>query len=359
MEPLKEQLNLKNAEIIALQIKKHHAPFKINLFLEKLSKELPKMELKQRIKIISTELLNLLPDDPYKTFPILIKASKQLAGFKSWPLIDLVPELGMNDVEYSLVTLLELTSQFSAEFAIRPFLIQHEKITLQFLRKNLTHSDHHVRRLISEGTRPLLPWGQHIKRFKEHPHLTWDFLEVLKNDTSDYVRKSVANHLNDHSKKHAEWLIKQISDWNLKNDAQLQWVVKHGLRTLIKNANHDALRLMGVNIHSTEIKIEKISPSKVTLGKNLDIHFMIKNKTAKHQKVIVDLKFFLLRANQKYTQKVFKGTKLSLAPHEIKKLKLDFKFKKVTTRKYYSGKHQITLLANGLESEIKSFTLHV
>ncbi len=112
MEPFKEQLNLKNAEIIAQTLKQYYPQFKINLFSEMLINEIPSLELKQRIQLITKAITLLLPHDPKITFPILIKASKKLPGFKSWPLNDVVVALGMQDVQLSLKTLMQLTSQF-------------------------------------------------------------------------------------------------------------------------------------------------------------------------------------------------------------------------------------------------------
>lgn len=358
MEPFKEQLNLKNAEIIGKSIKEHYPDFNIKLFRQKLANVIPNLELKQRIQLIAKVLVELLPPDPKITFPILVKASKNLTGFKSWPLNDIVVILGMKNVVYSLETLIQLTSQFSAEFAIRPFLIQFENETLHFLRKNLNHQCHHVRRLISEGTRPLLPWGEQIPSFKKNPQLTWDLLETLKNDESEYVRKSVANHLNDHSKHHAPWLIKKLQVWNKSSNSNLNWIVKHGLRTLIKKGDSQALKLIGIQHSAAEILSIKLSRKSIRLNETQIITYKIKNLTNRSQEVIIDQKLYLLRANKKISEKVFKGRKIQLSANTIIEGSLNLVLKPVTTRNYYSGNQFYSLLINGKESKKIGFALN-
>lgn len=351
MEPFKEQLNLKNALIIASAFLEHYKKFDHEYFAKSLKKSLPELELKQRVQIIAKTLADLLPKDPNKAFPIIVAASQKIPGFKSWPLNDLVVLYGMDYLELSLETLCQLTSQASAEFAIRPFLIHQEKKSLTFLKKKLNNSNHHIRRLISEGTRPLLPWGQHIPRFKNDPTLTWNFLEKLKNDSSEYVRKSVANHLNDHTKNHGPWIMNQIKDWDNLQDKNISWIIKHGLRTLIKNGDPKALGLIGINHSSIEILDLKISTKSITLGDTIQASFKIKNLTDKYQSVVIDQKISLLRSNNKYNDKVFKGKIAAIGPNEIMQMKLNLKIREVTTRKYYPGKQYYSVVANGKDSK--------
>lgn len=358
MEPFKEQLNLKNVQFIGNEIKSNYPEFNIKLFLADLEFIIPQLELKQRIDSIAKALVEHLPQNVEKSFSILVHSAVALTGFKAWPLVKVVELIGMHKVDLSLETLLKLTPYFSAEFSIRPFLIHHEKKTLSFLQKNISSKCHHIRRLISEGTRPLLPWGEHIPRFKHDPSLTWHLLEQLKNDESAYVRKSVANHINDHSKNHSNWLIKQLVHWTKNDSTDIQWILKHGLRTLIKKGDSQALKCIGINHSSAQISNVHLTPEKIRLNHNMTISFTIKNPTKKRQNIIVDQKLFLLRANEKYGEKIFKGKTFLLKPKEVLKSQIKLTLKKVTTRRYYNGKQFYSLVVNGQSSKKISFEIY-
>lgn len=358
MEPFKEQLNVKNAKIISDTIKKHFLSFDAKSFLSKAKKEIPALELKERISFIANALHALLPKDDKLCFALLVQCSKTLKGFKSLPLTEVVVLRNSDSLDLNLDTLFQLTSSCTSEFAIRPFLIAKEKKTLAFLMTRINSNCEHTRRLISEGTRPLLPWGMHIPSFKANPNLTWPLLEKLLFDDSQYVRTSVANHLNDHSKNHPDWVLSKLKKLSQSKDKNQLWILKRALRTMIKNGHPEALKLLGVQGNCVEVKKFTISTKKVVLGSHLRAEVLIKNISAETQKVIVDHELRLLRSNGKYSLKIFKGKNLVLKTKEQIELTLKLPLKEVTTRKYYKGTQYYSLKINGQSTNKHAFELY-
>jgi 3-methyladenine DNA glycosylase AlkC len=366
MEPFKNLLN-ENAVIqICRALKRVDPKFPSEAFLKGIQKELEPLELKQRVILIQSKLSLHLPADRKKSFHVLQGALKQdsedlvgVSGFLVWPFTQYVMEHGLDDFELSMKALHSMTQVFTAEFAIRPFLIRHEDLTLKRLSEWIDDESEHVRRLVSEGTRPLLPWGQRLPQFIKYPELTWPFLERLKHDSSEYVRKSVANHINDHSKNHGDWVVKKLKKWKKEENLgeSVHWIIRHGTRTLVKQGHLGALSLHGVEeIEFKNIKV-KLLNKEVRIGEVLEVRFKIRNPLAKKVKVIVDSQILFLKSNGKHSPKVFKGKVLTLEAEESVTLELRIPLKQVTTRKYYVGKQGYVLLINGIRQKELWFNL--
>ena len=134
-----------------------------------------------------------------------------------------------------------LTMVFTSEFAIRPFLINHPTRTLAHIKPWINDPNPHVRRLCSEGTRPLLPWGKRLPHFIANPELTLPIIEALKDDQSLYVRRSVANHLGDIGKHHPQLACKTAEQWLHDSPGKERlWVIRHSLRYLVKHQHPHA-----------------------------------------------------------------------------------------------------------------------
>lgn len=150
---------------------------------------------------------------------------------------------GKDPFEISMQAQFELTKRFSAEFSIRPFLVQQQQRTLSQLRKWISDPDPHVRRLCSEGTRPRLPWAKRIPAFIADPSPALSILEALKNDPVMYVRRSVANHVADIAKDHPDTAFDLCERWLDGSSNELKWVIRHALRYPAKKGNKKALKL--------------------------------------------------------------------------------------------------------------------
>ncbi|MBL9167399.1 MAG: hypothetical protein JNN07_06625 [Verrucomicrobiales bacterium] len=150
---------------------------------------------------------------------------------------------GRDPFEISMKAQYEITQRFSAEFSIRPFLIQRQKETLARLMKWTRDPSPHVRRLCSEGTRPRLPWAMRIPSFVKDPSPVLPILEALKDDVDLYVRRSVANHIGDIAKDHPDLAFEICERWAKGASAELKWMIRHAVRHPAKKGVKAALRL--------------------------------------------------------------------------------------------------------------------
>lgn len=362
--------NWMNAELvkkISNHIRHHYPEFNSKKF-EELSKKLHALELKARTRLIAQNLQEHLPADYSKALRILLLAAEKpksataaLKGFDLWPFTEFIQLHGLKNAEESLEALTVLTQKFTSEFAVRPFLIHHTELSLKYLNDLTDHPVHHVRRWVSEGTRPRLPWGEQLPHFIKDPTPTLKLLEKLKYDDELYVRKSVANHLNDISKDNPETTIKTLTRW--KKDApkehqeKIDWITRHALRGLIKKGDPKALKLIGVNTEmNLKIRDFKVDKKSIKVGDKIHFEFEIESK---HKGMAVIDYVIHYRKARGESGKVFKLTTKNLKPKEQVHIKKSHSFKPVTTRVLYPGTHHVEILANGKSLGKIAFKLSV
>jgi 3-methyladenine DNA glycosylase AlkC len=264
---------------------------------------------------------------------------------------------GLEHYAASVKTIEQLTSFTSCEYVVRQFLLKHEDKMIAQMQRWSHHKDLHVRRLSSEGIRPRLPWAIGLPRFKHDPDPILPILNQLKNDPSEYVRRSVANNLNDISKDNRDIAIGLIRSWQ-GISPETDWVIKHGSRTLLKQGDKTVLNIFGLD-HSPNIKVTnlKILTPVVHIGNKLNFSFTIANlnKTERLLRLEYAVHFFL--ANGTHTRKVFKINERAFAPRETLDYIRSHNFRVITTRVYYPGKHAVSIIANGKEGERVEFRL--
>lgn len=324
------------------------------------------LEMRARVQLIANELKKYLhPEYPKALKQLLQLTRKQnMTSFELWPATEFIQIYGINHIDESLSAMYELTQKFTAEFCIRPFLNTHGQIIYKKLLPLKDDPNEHIRRWLSEGTRPRLPWGEKLRAAVNDPSEGLAILEYLKFDPSLYVRKSVANHLNDIAKDHPKIVTKTLQRWakevpeNYENE--FRFIIHRSLRTLIKNGDPTALKLVGVQAQNDNLEASdfKVSNKKIKIGDYLEFSFSVKNKSKQKIKFLIDFVIYYKKANGDLSPKVFKlksgfingGEKI----HLIKK----HSFKQITTRKYYKGEHQIALKINGHELPTIRFILN-
>lgn len=349
----KHMINARVAKSMSSAFKAAYPDFNSKRF-EMLIPKLDALELKARSVLLKDGLKVELPESFPAAAKIISKVlrSDRLSGFQLWPVSEYIGECGLNDYEIAFDLMKELTPRFTSEFAIRPFLLRDHKQCLKILSKWTSDSNEHVRRWLSEGTRPILPWGGKVPAFIQDPTLTLPILEKLKFDEALYVRKSVANHLNDISKNHPELVVKILRQW-IKDSPQeqlpkIEWIKRHALRVLIKKAHPGALKLMGVGDKS-ELKTGKLklSAEVFKLGQVLEFELTVTSTAKKNQKLIVDYLIYFIKANGSLSPKVFKLKSLEIAPGEKIIISKRHPLKKITTMTFYKGKHEVSVQING------------
>lgn len=320
---------------------------------QKISAKLKDLELKARVLAITEGLKIELPANFLASAKIIKKVLKQkvLTGFELWPISEYISQFGTDHFDESLELMYQLTQQFTSEFAIRPFLLKDPDRILKKFETWLNDDNVHVRRWISEGTRPLLPWGAKIPSFVAKP-ATIHLLDALKYDEELYIRKSIANHLNDISKHHPELVVETLKTWVSAapkiHKGKIDWIKKHALRTLIKKGHPKALSIMGVP-DKTEVQISqvKLNKDEFKLGETLEFEFVLKSTGTKSQKIIVDYGIGFLKSNGSISTKMFKLKTIELAPKEKLLIKKRHSLKAITTATFYSGQHELVLQVNG------------
>lgn len=323
---------------------------------------LEKLELKARVQLIREALFKTLPADFPKACKILLQSvdKADIRGFELWPYTEFIQTHGLSHFEESLEALEFLTERFTAEFAIRPFIAHAPEKTYKALLKLSTSSNHHVRRWCSEGSRPLLPWGQKLTIAVKDPSQGLNILEKLKYDEELYVRKSVANHLNDISKHHPDLVVKTLKGWNQKAPAKhqekIQWITRHALRTLIKKGHAPTLKLLGVD-SKPAIKFQSLKLNKKTFAENETLLMSFDIQSLKKQKLIIDYVIHYQKANGSLSAKVFKLKVLEVGKNETIRIEKKHVLRKVTTRKHYPGPHKLGIQINGQSLGILNWDL--
>lgn len=359
MEPLKEMFNKKYYQHLANTLSNVDKNFNSKLFLKDVTHDMEPLSLNQRLRNTSIQLKKHLPADYKKSITILKKVANEMpTGYTALIYPDFVGLYGHDATEFSLEALAYFTSFGSSEFAIREYLKRNTKPTLRTMEKWAENKSEHIRRLASEGSRPRLPWSFKLDAIIKDPSLTQKILEKLNADDSLYVRKSVANHLNDFSKDHPEYMLNLVGKWDKKNK-HTAWIIKHACRTLIKKGNAQALSIFSFD-KNIQVKLDelRINQTKIKLGESLQFDINLQSTGKKPQKLVVD---YCIHYFKKIglSPKVFKLKEITLNPGENITIKKSQLFKDLTTRKHYGGKHVLEIMVNGNVLGKKEFTLVV
>lgn len=269
-------------------------------------------------------------------------------------------------LEQGLSYLQKMTEFFSAEFAIRHLIIKQPEETLVILTRWLDHENYHVRRLISEGTRPRLPWGVRLSVFIEQPERTMPLLVALRDDEEEYVRRSVANHLNDIAKDHPQLIIETAQQWladdalamiNSEQRKQRIKLVRHSCRTLLKQGQPEVLALFGY-YPATDVRCTLISNQlSVPFSGEFEFELLLVKETDEENFLMIDYVMHFQKANGKQGSKVFKWLDRRFSGSVQEKVARKHSFKEISTRKYYPGSHYVEVMVNGIKKARIEFEL--
>jgi 3-methyladenine DNA glycosylase AlkC len=334
-------------------------------FIRKIfSSQWPSLELKQRVRHISVSLHDFLPKDFEKAAQLLVQLSNKLLNdgireqsFTSIFIPDYIEVYGLDHPEVSLKALGEITKLVSAEFAIRPFILRYPDKTMKYMTDWSKSKHASVRRLSSEGCRPRLPWAMGIPFLKKDPSSILPILENLKADPSEYVRRSVANNLNDIAKDHPGLVLTIADQWK-RSHPDTDWILKHGCRTLLKRGDSAALLLHGFKPESKfELKQLSVSAKEIRIGEGFDLSFSIRSKETEESSFRIEYKINFLTSSKKRSTKIFRVTERILKPNEVVAFSRRHSFKNLTTRKHFPGKHSLTIVVNGQNAKSVNFQL--
>jgi 3-methyladenine DNA glycosylase AlkC len=356
-EPLKNLYTKAFIQNLANCIQKDFKKFKSEKFLDfVLNKEWRSLELKQRMRHISESMREFIPGTFPETIPVLENTIRRLResgirenSFECMFFPDYIEVFGIDHPKESLKAFEFITQFTSCEFAIRPFIIRYPDLAMKQMLKWSKHRSAKVRRFSSEGSRPRLPWAMALPEFKKNPSAILPILENLKADESLYVRKSVANNLNDIAKDHPDVVLDIVHRWQGVTD-ETNWILKHGCRTLLRNAHPEILKKFGMSTHTNcELGHLKVDRRKIDHGDKVEIDFSIQNLGKKSERYRVEYGVDFVKSNGSANRKLFKITEIECAAGSKLNYVRRHMFKDLTTRKHYSGRHTIAVVVNGRE----------
>ncbi len=367
---LKDELfNPKKVHLLANELKSVYPTFQQKEFELEVVSAFGKLELKARITHIAKMLKKYLPSDYETAVNIILKAlppeldptlnDDDFGDFIYAPYGEFVMLYGCNEeyLEFSLDALAEITKRFSVEFAIRDFINAFPKESLAMLKRCAISENYHQRRLASEGLRPKLPWA---KRLTIDYHEPLELLELLYGDQTRYVTRSVANHLNDIAKVDAPLVLETLKRWRAskkQSQKEMEFMVNHALRTLVKEGSVEALALLGYK-QNPKVELKRFSIAKTTVQIGEALNFDLRLEAKEETKLMVDYTIFFVTKSGKHSPKVHKLKRLSLKAGESVTLKKRHPFRaNMSTRKLYQGEHRIEVQINGRVVSKATFVL--
>lgn len=372
MEPFKNLLNPALVQEAAQHLRRHWRGFDAAAFTAQATRGLEALEMKARAMQICAALEATLPADFDRAAGLLESALAPMAGDEVagppglglglrgwilWPAGEYIARHGLAQPERALAALHALTQRFTAEFAIRPLIVQHPALCFATLQRWTADPSAHVRRLVSEGSRPRLPWGLRLQALVQDPSPTLPLLRALQDDPSEYVRRSVANHLNDIAKDHPAVVTAWLQTHLPGAPAPRRALLKHASRTLVKQGHAPTLQAWGLGAGFEGTAQLKVAPARVALGDKLQLTLTLSASAGLTQALVVDYAVHHVKADGSTSPKVFKGWSLNLAPGASVTLGKQHSMRPVTTRRYHPGRHAITVQVNGREVAAGHFTL--
>ena len=362
-EPFKNMVGAELVGQLARHLHRVWPSFRRDAFRRQALRGLQDKELKARVRHLADVLEAFLPADFAAAADVLeaslaparidtdlsalVPGDDGLAGWPVWPMTDFVARRGLPHPERAFAALHALTQRHTAEFAIRPFLREHADLTMTTLHAWVDDPSPHVRRLVSEGSRPRLPWGEVLRALIADPTPTLPLLERLQDDASDYVRRSVANHLNDIAKDHPEIVADWIARHVVGAGSQRLALLRRAGRTLVKRGHRGVLAAFGSGERLRGAATLTIAPAAARVGGEVTLDVELTSRARQTQRLVVDYVVHQVRPRGETAAKVWKGWVLELAPGEQRALTRRHSLRVVTTRRDHPGWHAVELIVNG------------
>lgn len=351
-EPLKAMYNEPFLREFANKVKGAYPVFDGEAFVRlALVSGWDELELKGRMHRITDSLGATLPAAYEQALDVLEAIADDCHGFPYLIFPDFVERFGLAAEHWdrSIAALEKFTRMSSSEFAVRPFLKLNQPRMLAQMQEWSRSEGEHVRRLASEGCRPRLPWADSLPALKRDPEPLMQILEQLKDDPSEYVRRSVANNLNDISKDHPDRVLAIAQAWKGISE-RTDWIVRHGCRGLLRAAQPEAMALFGI-VPQPEVQVVewKVTPASLSMGGSVDFHYGLQLPDGEPMKLRIELAVSFPRTTGRYYRKLFKLSEKIVTGSSLLKGGRRFSFADLSTRRHYPGKHTLALVLNGVE----------
>lgn len=326
------------------------------------------LALRERVGVLESALLaDVTGDYPglARTVRTALDGPVPLRGWAVWPVSTAVAAAAVEDgtpaaFDDALMLLARMTGVLTSEFAIRTLINHDPDRTLAAALTWTASPDEHVRRLASEGTRPYLPWAVRVPVLSARGEATVPVLDALYRDPSEYVRRSVANHLNDLSRDHPELVVDTAARWlaDPAPDGSTPRLVRHALRTLVKKGDPHALELLGyASPAALTIDGPHLDRTVVETGGRVELRALLRNDGETAVRLLVDYVVHHRKADGSQSPKTFKLTTVTLEPGQSTEVRRAHSFREITTRRYRPGAHAVALQVNGVRTDAVPFEL--
>lgn len=361
-EPFKNLISPAGITRLAEAVVAVEPSFDAAAFAREAAGGLEPLELKARVAHVGHALRRHLPADwataasvLVRSLPPAIAADDASGHFSLWPVLYVVEAYGADDPAVSLPALHAMTQRWSAEFAIRPLLVRHPGPTWATLEGWAGDPSVHVRRLASEGTRPRLPWGMRLQDAVNDPSRGLALLDRLVDDPSEYVRRSVANHLGDVAKDHPDLAVDVAARWRSEGGAGREALVRHGLRSLLKQGHPRALALLGQAAEGLAVEALRVTPATASVGGTVEVRARLVADSPAVARVDVVWQWPGARAS--WSTRVFRGGLRELAAGAGWEFVYRLALRPVTTRPLRPGPQRVFLRVNGRDHGPVAFVL--
>ena len=365
--PLKDSFGPDVPERIGAAIAAVNPAFPVDAFVADSLHGYEALELTPRCRQIARVLRRHLPAAYDEAIAIILASLEHLsegevltgmATFRYAPYVFFVGDYGVDHWETSMRAQYELTQRFTAEFSIRVFLDSEPERALAWLREWARDPSPDVRRLVSEGSRPRLPWAPRLRRFQLDPTPVLELLELLKDDPSLYVRRSVANNLNDIGKDHPDLLVGTCRRWMDQPTEERRWLVRHALRSAVKRGDPAALEILGFRVDgAAQVHEVTIEPSRPHIGESVRFSVVVGNAGSRRAAFNVDLRVHFVKANGATSPKMFRIREIELGEGERTVVSKTVSLQQQTTRTHYPGSHRLEVIVNGTAHAAGAFEL--
>jgi len=356
---LKDVYNRNYISHLADVVEKNYPALPKKQFIEAVfNQEWADKELKARTLHLAQQLNLFIDLDYLQTLTVIKQIAPHFTGYEGMFIPAFVECYGLHEFSASIDALSYITQFASAEFAVRPFIVQYPQQMQSMLLTWCDSDDHHIRRLASEGCRPRLPWAMALSEFKKDPNFILPILDALKNDDSEYVRRSVANNLNDIAKDHPLIVLNLAQQWLADSKTtETKRLIKHACRSLLKQAHPSALSLFGFlppeHIEVVNFKADKA----VSIGEFFTFSCYLKHKKSQSlNKLRIEFAIDFMKKNGQQARKIFQLSE-AIINKDKKQINKSFSFKNISTRQYYSGQHSVAIIVNGVQLADMDFIL--
>lgn len=365
-EPLRSQYGPEVPRRIAAMLERAHPPFPTRAFVAQALDGYEALGLLPRAKHVARALGEHLPASYPEAVDVVLRSlgpplasamGQGMAPFVHLPFVYWVADRGLDHLDDSVRAMHAITQRFTCEFGVRPFIERHPRAMLEVLARWAADPSVHVRRLVSEGTRPRLPWAPRLTVFERDPAPVLALLERLRDDPDEYVRRSVANHLNDLGRADPARLVDLVTRWADGAPPARLRLIRHALRTLVRRGDPHALTVLGFGEPArVALRAASIVPARPRIGERVRIGFELTATARRVQRLLVDLRVTYADARGMPTRtRVFKLSTLELAGGEAAAFSKTLSLAQLSTRTHHPGVHRVEALVNGAAFPVGTF----